>query len=187
MTRGRWLFAVAVSFAGCDADSAAGDSNETDVFGDAMPGDFPAGNCAETAGEDCETGGQSGGSRETAATAGDPVDCVVDGCIGQGVCAAPWDAEAEMLGEFECRFSCVPLLADVSWCANDEACCDSDARCTDRGYCVFDDGVDPTGTDTDGDTNMDGDTDVGSSTDTDTDTDGSTGTDTDGTTSGGET
>lgn len=179
MTRGLWVFAASLLvFGGCDdatADGAAG--GETDVLGDDMPDDFPAGSCAETMGEDCDTEGDSAGIGDSSAsTAGAAGDCVVDGCVGQGVCAAPWDEAAKQLGEFECRFSCIPLLDDASWCANDEACCDSGARCTDRGYCVLDGSVGSTGSGTD----SSGDTGTGTGSDTDTDTTSGSDTDTTG-------
>ncbi|MBV1861236.1 MAG: hypothetical protein KUG77_22655 [Nannocystaceae bacterium] len=140
-----WLLVVpALLLAGCDSSDST-DVSDTDVFGDDMPGDFPAGSCAATMGGACETDGGSSGLGEGSSTAGDPADCVVDGCVGQGVCVAPWDESAEQLGEFECRFSCVPLLDDASWCANDDTCCDAQARCTDRGYCVLDGGDGSTG------------------------------------------
>lgn len=182
MTRGRWLLALSLLWSvGCDADSAADGGGDTDVFGDDMPDDFPAGSCAETMGEDCETDGDGAGVGGGGSTTGADADCVADGCVGQGVCAAPWDETTEQLGDFECRFSCIPLLDDSSWCANDDACCDTGARCTDRGYCVLEGSGGSTGTggeDTDG---------AGSDTDgTDTDTDGTdTDTDTGGSSGGG--
>lgn len=168
MSRGRWLLAASLLlFAGCDdasADAAA--EGETGVLGDDMPDDFPAGSCAETMGEDCETEGDAAGIGDSSSsTAGAVADCVADGCVGQGVCAAPWDEEAEELGEFECRFSCIPLVDDASWCAGDDACCDSGARCTDRGYCVLEGGNGSTAS---------GGEDTDSAGDTDTDTGGTT-------------
>ncbi len=185
MSTKRWLLAASLLFAACDADSSAdgAGSSETDVFGDDMPDDFPAGSCAETMGEDCETEGDSAGVGDSASTGGAAADCVADGCVGQGVCAAPWDETTEALGEFECRFSCIPLLDDTSWCANADACCDAGARCTDRGYCVLEGGDGSTGSGGE-DTDTDGDTDTDTDGDTDTDTAGATGTDTDGTTGG---
>ena len=166
---------VMFGLAGCDASADAAASGDTDVFGDDMPDDLPAGNCGEdTSDEDCETDGDSAGSADSTTGAVDS-DCLVDGCMGQGVCAADWDMDDESRGEFECRFACIPLLDDSSWCGDDDSCCDAGARCTERGYCVLDDEVD---SDTDGTTTGGSDTD--GDTDTDTDTDGSTDTDTDG-------
>ena len=113
-------------------------------FTDEMPDDLPAGQCdATSTGEDCETGGETSetsSSSSSSSTTGEPaVDCRVDGCTGQGVCAASWDVETEVRGEFECRFACVPLLDDGAWCSDDASCCDAAARCTERGYCVLED------------------------------------------------
>ena len=133
MTHGRrWLMLALLLSAACD-DAGGG-------FTDEMPDDLPAGRCDETStGEDCETGGQAGSSSSSSSSSsGEPAsDCLVDGCMGQGVCAAAWDAEAEVRGSFECRFACVPLLDDSAWCSDDASCCDAGARCTGRGYCIL--------------------------------------------------
>jgi len=140
---------------GCDAgsDSYAGD---TDVFGDDMPDDLPAGNCGEgNDNEECDTEGDSAG---VVSTSGDAAaDCLSDGCVGEGVCAADWDPESETRGEFACRFACVPLLDDTAWCSNDASCCDAMARCTERGYCVLDDDDGSTGGDSSGGDSSGGD------------------------------
>lgn len=174
---------VMFAFAGCDAASSdAAASQDTDVFGDDMPDDLPAGNCGEdSSDEDCETDGDSAGSADSTTGSVDS-DCLVDGCMGQGVCAAEWDMDDEARGEFECRFACIPLLDDSSWCGDDDSCCEAGARCTERGYCVLDDsdsdtdGTTTSGTDTDGGTDTGGGTDTDTDGDTDTDTDGGSGT-----------
>ena len=107
-------------------------------YTDAMPDDLPAAMCETGTGGDCETGGQTSEEGSSSTTGDPPADCQVDGCMGQGVCAADWDRDTEVRGAFECRFACVPLLDDTAWCSDDASCCDATARCTERGYCVFD-------------------------------------------------
>lgn len=140
----RVFIVAAALLVGCDTGdtTAAGDDNETDAFGDVMPDDLPAGNCGvESSDEDCETDGSSTGLGDST-TGGPEGDCLVNGCTGQGVCAAEWNAETEERGPFECRFSCIPLVDDTSWCSNAASCCDSEAVCTERGYCVLGEGAD---------------------------------------------
>lgn len=153
-----WVIVGAAGLAGCDGGSTDA-MGETDVFTDDMPDDLPAGNCGEDgSGGNCETDGESAGGADSTAASVDS-DCMVDGCMGQGVCAADWDMDEEARGEFECRFACIPLLDDSSWCGDDDSCCDDGARCTERGYCVLDEGG---GSDTDGGSGTD--TDGGSGT-----------------------
>jgi hypothetical protein len=139
----RWpiggLLLAAALLAGCD-DGGGASSLDTDVYGDDMPDDFPAGSCRGTTGsgtDGCDTDGTTTG--EAAASTSTPAEaCLAEGCTGQGVCAATWDVETEQRGPFECRFTCIPLLDETSWCSNDASCCDATARCTGRGYCVLD-------------------------------------------------
>ena len=138
----RWKTLALVVLFATACDDAGG-------FTDEMPDDLPAGMCDETGtGADCETGGQasaSSSSSSTTTTSEPASDCLVDGCVGQAVCAATWDAEAEVRGAFECRFACVPLLDDSAWCSDDASCCDAGARCTGRGYCILEGGSTSTG------------------------------------------
>ena len=172
MNRPCIALALASALLGCDAGDASADgAGDTDVFGDNMPEDLPAGSCGGMVGaQNCDTDGESSGVADGSTGVGE-ADCLVDGCMGQGVCAASWDADAQTRGDFECRFACIPLLDEGSWCSDDASCCDANAQCTSRGYCVL------------------GDDEGGSSTgDTDADTDGATGGesgDTDGATSTG--
>ena len=133
------LLLLTVAPLGCDADATADGGADTDVFGDHMPDDLPAGNCGGVVGaQNCDTDGDSAGVADGSTGVGE-ANCLVDGCMGQGVCAASWDAEAEVRGDFECRFACIPLLDDGSWCSDDASCCDANAHCTNRGYCVLGD------------------------------------------------
>ncbi len=115
-------------------------------FTDEMPDDLPAGNCPDTDAEDCVTtstsGAESGGessSSSSSSTSGTPADDCQgsDGCLGEDACVAAWDGEAEARGAFACQFACVPLLDESLWCSDDVSCCDADAVCTGRGYCVL--------------------------------------------------
>ena len=112
---------------------------------DEMPDDLPAGHCADTDTDACVTstgGGTSTSTGDTSSSSGEPT---VDGCdasescVGNGACVAPWDADEQARGPFECRFACVPLLDESTWCSDDASCCDAGARCTARGYCILDD------------------------------------------------
>ncbi len=126
---------------GCDAESDP--SAQADAPGDLsdeMPEDLPAGECrtGETDAEDCESGSSSsGGSGSTSSQAGtvDTLECVVsDDCDGAGACAAGW--EDGVRSAFSCRFACIPTLNESAWCRDDASCCDADAVCTGRGYCI---------------------------------------------------
>ena len=73
----RLIFVGAALLLGaCDDSTAGGGLADTDVFGDAMPDDFPAGSCAETMGADCETEGDSAGMPGGTTTADAAADCV---------------------------------------------------------------------------------------------------------------
>lgn len=145
--------ALAVFGTACDDASAEGES-----YADEMPDDFPADNCRATGGDTdgCDTDGTS----STTAEGGVDGECLVEGCIGQSVCVAPWDAESQTRGEFECRFACIPLVDETSWCSDGASCCDAAARCTDRGYCVLEDEGTGSGSSGDGSTGG-GDTSTG--------------------------
>ncbi len=138
--RHAWICAL-VALMACDADGPE--------FTDEMPDDLPAGTCRDTDAEDCETStgsapvgaGTSSGDTGTT-TSGGPSDACSDseGCLGGDTCAALWNPQTESRGPFACQFACVPLLDETAWCSDDAACCDAQAVCTPRGYCVLGDG-----------------------------------------------
>lgn len=122
-----------------------GCSSDDDVFADEMPEDLPQGQ----SGTDGETEtSTSGGTAVTATTSGSttsgeettggpaPACQSSDDCLGNDVCVASWDPETQTAGEPDCAFACIPSYDETQWCADAEACCDPDAICTARGYCV---------------------------------------------------
>ena len=114
-----------------------GDSR--DDFTDEMPEDFPEG--AQT---DGGTGSVTSTTITTAAatsdvgtTGGPAPECQSsDDCLGNEVCVASWDPETQTAGEADCAFACIPSYDESLWCADAGACCDPEAICTARGYCV---------------------------------------------------
>jgi hypothetical protein len=44
-------------------------------------------------------------------------------------------------GAFACVPECVGPMDEALWCFDDAACCDPNAHCTIRGYCVADGGT----------------------------------------------
>lgn len=144
MTRRILVLGVAATLAlGCDGGSDEGTSAAgVGGFSDEMPEDFPAGECREggTGGEDCASGSTSTstggvGSSSGSASAADAEECTVtEDCEGAGACAADW--EDGVRTTFSCRFACIPTLNEAAWCGDDASCCDADAVCTPRGYCI---------------------------------------------------
>lgn len=114
-------------------------SELTDDMPEPIP---PSDRCGDTEGgsdtEGCESSSSSSTQTQGSSDTGALFDACTeaDDCNGDDVCAASWDAEAGERTGFECRFICVPTLDETAWCADDEACCAADARCTARGYCV---------------------------------------------------
>ena len=51
-----------------------------------------------------------------------------------GFCVAPYADNNR--GEFTCVADCVAPGDEASWCFDAAACCDPEATCTERGYCV---------------------------------------------------
>ncbi len=150
---GRWILALGL-LGGC-ADSTAA---EGDSFSDYMPEDLPAGGCRDTERPDgeptgglesCDTDATTTTTGDAAAsssgTASDDACQASEDCNGTESCAATWDAQTQTRGPLACQFACIPALDDASWCSDDEACCDVDARCTERGYCVLDEDGSSTG------------------------------------------
>ncbi|MEM6295111.1 MAG: hypothetical protein AAGA54_27820 [Myxococcota bacterium] len=123
--------------AGCFSPNASADGD----LGDAMPDDLPPGGCRDTTGgaEDCETEAAPDPSTTGASTGAEAEDdrCgSVDDCNGGRACAAAWDPETNTRGPLECQFACVPILDERAWCIDDASCCDANAVCTARGYCI---------------------------------------------------
>lgn len=123
---------------------------------DEMPDDLPAGACRDTDPDDCATSTgfvSSGGTSEGTST-GAPADGCAgsESCLGDGVCVAAWDADAQARGSFECQFACVPVLDETTWCSDDASCCDTGTVCTARGYCVYADDTGTSGSSTGGST-----------------------------------
>jgi hypothetical protein len=104
------------------------------AISDEMPDDFPAGACRDTDTDACETGSSSSGTQGQV-----PADTCnsSEDCFGSGACVAAWDPEDGTRGPYTCQFMCVPLVDETTWCTDDAACCDAQARCTARGYCVL--------------------------------------------------
>ncbi|MCX4247900.1 hypothetical protein [Paraliomyxa miuraensis] len=71
---------------------------------------------------------------------GIPDECTVTADCPRGeLCVAPFDQSAgpEGKGPLECVIECVVIMDEDRWCADAAACCDPEAECTDRGYCVY--------------------------------------------------
>ncbi|MBV1861235.1 MAG: hypothetical protein KUG77_22650 [Nannocystaceae bacterium] len=132
------LLALGVGCGSSERDEAA---HGVGTFTDEMPEDLPAGECrmGETDAEDCESGSSSTGGEGSAAGqgggAGNPECTTTEDCEGAGACAAAWEDGSRT--SFVCRFACIPTLDENAWCRDDASCCDPDAVCTGRGYCVL--------------------------------------------------
>jgi len=126
-------------------------------YSDEMPEELPAGGCRGSTGSTGSTGDTGGlddcdvatttSESSTSSDAGSSADSECAGsadCQGEGACVAGWDGTVR--GPYACRFACVPTLDESAWCRDDASCCDPDAVCTPRGYCVVDDRVAETST-----------------------------------------
>ena len=73
-------------------------------------------------------------------TVGIPDECQLsrDCDLGE-LCVAPFDPDLgpEGKGPNECVSECVVIMDELRWCLDAAACCDPEAECTDRGYCVL--------------------------------------------------
>jgi hypothetical protein len=118
--------ASALAVAACGDDSA-GDYTY-------MEEDLPSGG-------ECETDGMPGADTGCVENStGPPPDGSVGSPCGRSaecnaglVCSAPFDGER---GEFACVDLCIEQMDEAKWCADASSCCDPDATCTSRGYCV---------------------------------------------------
>ena len=111
--------------------------------------------CTTTGGPDTTTTGEaesldttgsppssSSSSDDGPSTVGVPDECQVSSDCGRGeYCVAPFVPEwgPEGKGPNECVTECVVIMDELRWCLDASACCDPDAVCTDRGYCVYPD------------------------------------------------
>jgi hypothetical protein len=132
----RWVIALALLLPGCDDSSTESEFDTAGGLSDEMPEDLPAGGCEDEPG-DCETdgAGESSSGGVDAAPQDEAAPCELSGdCDGAGACVAAYE-DGER-GAFECRFACVPTLDEAAWCGDDASCCDPQATCTARGYCV---------------------------------------------------
>ena len=121
-------------------------SDSGDDFGEYDDDDLPAGSCRGTGGQmgtgtdtdPCDTEGTTGAPFVPMTTDGPPGDqCMASSECNGGYCSASWDDQALSRGPLACNFACVPTQDDTAWCGDDSACCDRNATCTGRGYCVI--------------------------------------------------
>jgi hypothetical protein len=143
-----WGLALSSSSVSCfEAEDSAGAD-----YG-YMDDDIPSGErCAtgtsggEGSTQPCET--SSTGDPDPGA-AGSPCDGSLD-CNDDLVCAAFFDRGER--GVYACVEACIGVMDEARWCADASACCDPDAVCTARGYCISPDNGDTGDTDETGDT-----------------------------------
>ncbi len=133
----RRMGVLVVLLVGCGASRESSAQDGVETLQDMMPDDLPAGTCRGTG----SGSGTDGCDDETTTTTTGPeadgsnAGCAAsEECQGTGACVATWDDGVR--GAFACRFACVPLLDDGAWCIDDASCCDAQATCTPRGYCV---------------------------------------------------
>ncbi len=122
----------------------APDSENGTTVNDYEDDDLPSGVCRDTATDTdpCDTEGTTIGDTDgdlattsgTGEAAADRCQASSD-CMG-GFCAAGFDPDTLQRSPKTCQFMCVPLLDDTLWCSDDASCCDANATCTERGYCV---------------------------------------------------
>jgi hypothetical protein len=127
---------VLLSCAACMAGRA--DSAGADI--DYMPEEVPSG-------EECDTDATPSEAcrPETDAppgAAGSPCDGSME-CNDGLICAAPFDRGER--GTYACVAACIGAMDEARWCADAGACCDPEAICTARGYCIASDPGESTG------------------------------------------
>lgn len=124
--------AVAIG-AGCSESADRGDFMSESI----PPGGPPP---------DTDADGGSGGSDDGTAGTGDTADAPGgddrDQCRASDECGAPGRCGASFDGSrragLTCLGGCIDTMDDAMWCADDAACCDPNAVCQSRGYCVVD-------------------------------------------------
>jgi hypothetical protein len=116
-----------VALAGCGDDGGGASTGYMD--------DIPPNGCdteaCPTSDTALGTGTTDTGSGE--AGGGDACNASQDCPVGT-VCAASFDGDNR--GPFACVSACIEAMDEASWCADAGACCNPDAACTDRGYCL---------------------------------------------------
>lgn len=118
--------------AGVDSTSSTGTLDTTTT------GDDPTTTSTTTTGVD-DTAGDST-TTHGGGTLGELDDCQTTSDCDPGLlCVAPFDESLgpEGKGLNECVAECVGIMDETRWCADAQACCDPEAECTDRGYCVL--------------------------------------------------
>jgi hypothetical protein len=119
------------------------DKIQLDDTGESLAADSASGTTAESTGSSSDDGFSSAPGTESTATSGvsdpsttgEPDDgCSLSRPCEAGFCVAPY-ADNER-GAFACVEACVGPDEAASWCFDASACCDPDAVCTSRGYCV---------------------------------------------------
>jgi hypothetical protein len=119
--------------------SSSGGSSTTTSGSSGEPGSSSSSAAPASSDEGVGTTTTSGGP----SSVGIPDECTVTAdCLDGELCVAPFDqtAGAEGKGAYECVPECVVIMDEDRWCADADACCDPEAECTDRGYCVYPDG-----------------------------------------------
>jgi hypothetical protein len=148
-----------------------------------MDDDIPSGRC-ETGGDTDGCPGNTEGATTGPSPDGGPGSpCDRTGECDDGLtCSAPFSGGER--GTFACVEACIPNMDESRWCADADGCCDPDAVCTMRGYCVVPD--DASDDSTDGGSTGGADDSTGDSTEGDDSSGDSTGQDdsTGGTASG---
>ena len=125
MVRGL-IVVVVVSVVGACAykdDSAGGDDYRDPYMDEPLP---PS--CRETSTGPCETEGEPTGGE------------LIDQCAASDECPEGQQCLAEFDGDrtaFVCATACVPTADEDGWCIDDASCCDSNAQCSPRGYCLL--------------------------------------------------
>ncbi len=133
---------AATLLAGCGDGRDSGFGGDTDYMDDQPP----SGSCVPGGTGSCTGGssstGATGGSSSTGLTTGADGDaCKFSAdCPAGQICVAPFDGDRRQPYACVAPDACVPEAASPEaaawWCADDLACCDANATCSDRGLCV---------------------------------------------------
>jgi hypothetical protein len=134
------------------------DKIDLDDTGESLAAESASGTTADPTGSTGDGGvptttsteGTSTSGAADPSTTGEPDDgCSLSRPCEAGFCVAPY-ADNER-GAFACVEACVGPNEAASWCFDASACCDPEAVCTSRGYCVGpDDGTSGSGADSSG-------------------------------------
>lgn len=134
------------------------DKIDLDDTGESLAAESASGTTTATTGSSTDGGDPSMSGTETSSTGapdptttgdGDDEGCSLSRPCEAGYCVAPY-ADNER-GAFACVEACVGPNEAASWCFDASACCDPEAVCTSRGYCVVpDEGTSSSGADSSG-------------------------------------